>query len=397
MYLKSKSLLLGLGIVSSLLYVQCSTDFEEPEKAEISSEALMLRGHQRYVIILEEGEDLESLEDVRGIGKGILKKISANQEPDHLYASALKGFTAYLSPGQVKKLLKNEKVISVELDAVISLGPPPGKGWNKEETTTEDPVAEPSQTTPWGITRVNGGITATDKLAWILDSGIDLDHPDLNVDRSLEFTAYTRGRNAGTGDKNGHGTHVAGTIAALDNNIGVIGVAAGAKVVPVKVLDASGSGSWSGILAGVDHVARYGSPGDVANMSIGGGIYQTLDNAIINAAQTSGVKFVIAAGNSSEDTNNSSPGRANGPNVYTISAMDVNDRFASFSNYGSPVDYCAPGVNVLSTWTNGGYHTISGTSMATPHAAGLMLLGPTTTDGYVQNDPDGNPDPIIVR
>jgi subtilisin family serine protease len=190
---------------------------------------------------------------------------------------------------------------------------------------------------------------------------------------------------------------VAGTIAALNNNIGVIGVAPGATVIPIKVLDSRGSGSYSGVIAGVDHVAAYGSAGDVANMSLGGPTSDALDSAILSAAEN-GIIFALAAGNESSDANTSSPARVNGANIVTISAMDSNDNFASFSNYGNPpVDYAAPGVAVNSTWKDGGYNSISGTSMASPHAAGVLLLGPASTDGTVNGDPDGTADPIIVH
>ena len=219
---------------------------------------------------------------------------------------------------------------------------------------------------------------------------------DLNVDASRGFSAFTRGKDAGVDDGNGHGTHVAGTIGAIDNAIGVIGVGAGATVIPVKVLDRRGSGSNSGVIAGLDYVAANGSPGDVANMSLGGGANTPLDDAVKAAAST-GIIFALAAGNDSADANGSSPARANGPNIYTISAMDINDNFASFSNYGSPVDYCAPGVAINSTWKDGGYRSISGTSMACPHAAGVLLVsgGNPSTSGTVNGDPDGSPDPII--
>lgn len=127
---------------------------------------------------------------------------------------------------------------------------------------------------------------------WVLDTGIDLDHADLNVDANRGFTAFTKGRDAGKDDGNGHGTHVAGTIAALNKGIDVVGVAAGAVVVPVKVLDSRGSGSWSGVLAGIDHVAANASPGDCANMSLGGGFNQELNDAVKNAAQKSGAFFL---------------------------------------------------------------------------------------------------------
>jgi subtilisin family serine protease len=234
-------------------------------------------------------------------------------------------------------------------------------------------------------------------VAYVVDTGIDLDHPDLNVDASRGFSAFTSGRNKGLDDGNGHGTHVAGTIAAIDNSIGVVGVAAGAPVVPIKVLDSRGSGSISGVIAGVDFVGANGNAGDVANMSLGGGVSSALDAAVLNASNN-GIWFVIAAGNSSTDANNASPARVNGANILTVSAMDSNDRFASFSNYGNPpIDWCAPGVGINSTWIGGGYRSISGTSMASPHVAGIRLLGAVRQGGSVLNDPDGNPDPIAVR
>jgi subtilisin family serine protease len=227
--------------------------------------------------------------------------------------------------------------------------------------------------------------------------------PDLNVVTAGGYTAWGDGTGSGTGDAsfddgNGHGTHVAGTIGAIKGNgIGVVGVAPGAQVIPVKVLSASGSGSTSGVIAGVNHVGKFGKVGDVANMSLGGSKSKALNDAVQRAAGK-GIKFTVAAGNSAADAKNYSPASASGVNVYTISAMNSSDTFASFSNYGSPVDYCAPGVSIKSTWIGGGYKTISGTSMAAPHAAGVLLLAgdnPVNTCGVVKSDPDGIPDPII--
>lgn len=308
------------------------------------------------------------------------------------YGATIKGFVASLSPGEASRLAADPTVKYIEQDRVIIMRPP----W---EGGGDDGGGSTGEEIPPGITRVNGGVTYTgSNVAWILDTGVDLDHEDLIVDASRGFNAFTSGRDGKSlDDGNGHGTHVAGTIAAVDNEVGVVGVAAGATVIPVKVLDSRGSGSYSGVIAGIDHVGANGTAGDVANMSLGGGASQAVDDAVI-AASANGVWFALAAGNDGSDANNYSPARANGTYIVTISAMDATDTWASFSNYGNPpVDYCAPGVSIKSTWKDGGYNTISGTSMATPHAAGVLLLGAASTGGTVIGDPDGNPDPIIVH
>jgi len=245
---------------------------------------------------------------------------------------------------------------------------------------------------------VHGGVAPpAGARAWIIDSGIDGTHPDLNVNATLS-------RNYSTGnswnDGNGHGTHVAGTIAAKNNTIGVIGVAAGAEVVAVRVLNNAGSGTTSGVIAGVDYVAQTANGQGVANMSLGGGPSNALDQAVINAAAT-GVKFTLAAGNESDDVSGHSPARANGPNVYTVSAFgrtsNGGDVWASFSNFGVGIDRAEPGVSILSTYKGGGYATMSGTSMAAPHLAGLLLLGVVKDDGAVPGDPDTTHEQIGVH
>nr|WP_236612941.1 S8 family peptidase [Cesiribacter andamanensis] len=310
----------------------------------------------------------------------------------NVYSSSILGFAATLDEATLARIKKDPNVAYVEQDRVVQFAPPSWAGGGGGGETS-------GQETPYGITRVNGVANYTgSNVAWVIDSGIDLDHADLNVDASRGFNAFTSGKDGGsTDDGNGHGTHVAGTIAAINNTVGVIGVAPGATVIPVKVLDSRGSGSYSGVIAGVDHVGANGSNGDVANMSLGGPTSDALDTAVKNAA-AKGIKFVLAAGNESTHANNSSPARVNGTNIYTISAIDSQDRFASFSNFGNPpVDYAAPGVSIKSTWKGGAYNTISGTSMAAPHAAGVLLLGTARTSGTAKNDPDGNADPIIVH
>lgn len=360
----------------------------------------------QYIVVMKGSDsgkfklgDVRQVEEVRS--KLVADAKIAPEKIVHKYNNVIAGFTAQLTDAQLKILKDNSNVDYIEKDRVYTFAPPCGtpNGGPCDGDGGGDGGGSTSQETPYGITRVNGGATYTgSNVAWVIDSGIDLDHPDLNVDASRGYNAFTSGRDGKSlDDGNGHGTHVAGTIAAVDNDQGVIGVAAGATVVPVKVLDSRGSGSYSGVIAGVDHVGANGSNGDVANMSLGGPTSQALDDAVL-AASSNGIKFVLAAGNESTDANNSSPARVNGSNIYTISAMDSNDNWASFSNYGNPpVDYAAPGVSITSTWKGGGYNTISGTSMASPHAAGVLLLGSAGTDGNVNGDPDGNPDPIIVN
>jgi subtilisin family serine protease len=151
------------------------------------------------------------------------------------------------------------------------------------------------------------------------------------------------------------------------------------------------------IMAGVDFVTKNGVAGDAANMSLGGGIYDPLDT-MVEAMAKNGIYTALAAGNESDFASNHSPASADGLNVYTISACDGADKWASFSNFGNPpIDYCAPGVYILSTYKGGALATMSGTSMAAPHACGVLLAtgGHATESGFVINDPDGKPDPII--
>lgn len=309
----------------------------------------------------------------------------------HVYSATIRGFSARMPAQAVAQMrARNPNIAYCEQDQIMAIpqfrieAKPGGGG------------TQPAQEKPWGITRVNGGGAGTFGTAWIIDTGIDYTHPDLNVD-----TARSRSFLGGITtpvDQNGHGTHVSGTIAALDNGIGVIGVAPGARVVAVRVLDRRGSGSNSGVIAGVDYVAANGQPGDVANMSLGGSVSQALDDAVV-AASAGGVKFALAAGNSSDDANNHSPARANGPNIYTVSAFASGDTWATFSNYGNPpIDYAEPGVSIKSTWLSGGYNTISGTSMATPHLAGILLARSVPANGgTVIGDPAAPADTIGTR
>ena len=308
-------------------------------------------------------------------------------QTEFIYESALSGFSAKVPAENVEALRNDSRVSYIEQDQVVKLIP-----YIQEVHAQKSLV----QSTPWGITRVGGAGNGVGKTAWIIDTGIDLDHPDLTVDlaRSKSFLSGAQATNPD--DQNGHGTHVAGTVAAKNDANYVVGVAAGATVVAVRVLDRRGSGTTSGVIAGVNYVASKGVTGETANMSLGGGVSTTLDNAVL--AASSKVKFALAAGNESDNANNHSPARVNGTNIYTVSATNSTDVFASFSNYGNPpVDYAAPGVSILSLWKSGGTNTISGTSMATPHVCGILLLGNITSSGTATGDPAAPADPIAHR
>lgn len=316
----------------------------------------------------------------------------AGGQVTHVYTHSIQGFAARLPDQAAARLIENNPLIDyAEPDQIAFAFPKPQKGGGGGDT----PCTSPQQT-PWGILAVGGPIVdgRIGSAAWVIDSGIDFEHPDLNVDTNRSRSFLTR--RASADDGNGHGTHVAGTIGALDNTCDVVGVAPGVPLVAVRVLDNSGSGSYSGVIAGVDYVAKTAKAGDVANMSLGGPYSKSLNDAVILAA-AKGIYFSLAAGNESDDASAYSPASAEGANIYTVSAVDSNNAFAWFSNYGSPVDCAGPGVGVLSTKNGGGTTSFSGTSMAAPHVAGLLLFGPPALGNSVSGDPDGSPDRLCIR
>ncbi|WP_235336810.1 S8 family serine peptidase [Pontibacter korlensis] len=248
------------------------------------------------------------------------------------------------------------------------------------------------ETIPWNIERVGYG-DGTGKTVWVIDSGIDTDHPDLNVDVERSFS-FIYG-NPSIEDGFGHGTSVSGIIAAKNNGTGMIGVAANATIVALRVFDDAGAGSVSRAISAVNYVISNAKPGDVVNMSLGSGISSTLDNAVLTASEK-GILFSLAAGNSGVDCSGTSPARVNAPGVYTVSAMDIYGKLWSSSNFGAGVDFSAPGVGVTTTTKNGSFGTGHyGTSVAAPHVAGVLLLrGEVMTQGYITGDKDSTPDPI---
>lgn len=393
MFLKT-SVMTTVAISVCLFLFRCSSELQptiqdsESSVYDINSMNTGEKIPNEYIIVLI-GNGIQSSEaSVGAVATSLAEKVGIPSSAIHfLYTHSIKGFSATMTATQAGQIAKDHRVNFVEQDQVVSaIGGPVSEG---------DKIQ--AQTTPWGITRVGGPGVGIGKRAWIIDTGVDLDHPDLTVDVNRCRTFVVGGKDSKTSDDgHGHGSHVAGTVAAINNTNQVVGVAPGASVVGVKVLNSQGQGQNSWVIAGVNYVASNGVAGEVANMSLGGGISAALDAAVL--AASANVKFSLAAGNSSILASNTSPARVNGPNIYTVSAIDNLDRFASFSNYGNPpVDFAAPGVSVLSLYKNGGTATMSGTSMAAPHVAGLLLLGPIVTSGYATGDRDATPDPIAHR
>ena len=293
------------------------------------------------------------------------------------------GLIATLTNKQVEEIKKDTSIKTLEPDRIVAL-------------SVCFTVVAPTLIT-WNVSKVGYG-DGRGKTAWIIDTGIDVDHPDLNVDqtRSKSFLPDVTSPD----DENGHGTHVAGIIGAKNNNIGVLGIAADATLVSLRVLDKDGNGTLSSIIQALSYVSANAKAGDVVNMSVGEDeVSDALDQQVQSIA-AKGIFVAIAAGNDSKPADQFSPGRANGDNIYTVSAIDSLDHFASFSNYGNDVvDFAAPGVRIQSTYKDGLYAKMSGTSMATPHLAGLLLLKGRNISysGTALDDPDGTPDKIAHK
>jgi subtilisin family serine protease len=271
----------------------------------------------------------------------------------HVFRSVFRGFSAELSDRAIAALRRNPHVALIEPDGVVTTAET-AASWGLDRI---DQRALPLNGT-YNVPAAGAAVTA-----YIVDTGVA---PTADLDqRATGYDGITPGGD-GSGDCNGHGTHVAGTVAGT-----AYGVAKTATVVPVRVLDCAGSGTWSGIIAGLDWVVgNHVSGPAVANMSLGGGASSTVD-AAVQRVIADGVTVAVAAGNSNANACNSSPARVAG--ALTVGATDSSDRRASFSNYGSCLDLFAPGVGVTSDWLTG-TNTISGTSMATPHVAGAAAV-----------------------
>ncbi|MEO8561442.1 MAG: PKD domain-containing protein [bacterium] len=299
--------------------------------------------------------------------RSLATRIDGNVE--RTYRSAIKGvFVQKMSAGAAAALRNDPNIVSVEQNMTISLSTTQtGATWGIDRI---DQRTLPLSTT-YNYTNDGTGVTV-----YIIDTGINYTHNEYNGRASFgvdEILPSTNGL-----DCNGHGSHVSGTVAGT-----TYGVAKNAKLVAVRVLSCSGSGSTAGVVAGIDWVTAHRVLPAAANMSLGGGFSPTLNAAVTNSI-ASGVVYGVAAGNSAGNACNESPSST--PNAITVGATDKTDKWASFSNFGSCVDIDAPGVNVTSAWmgSNTATNTISGTSMATPHVVGAAAL-------YLQSNPSATP------
>jgi subtilisin family serine protease len=299
-----------------------------------------------YIVVLNEGANPRSVAAISGAATG------------HVYTAALNGFSASLNQSQVNALQHNPAVAYIQQNSRVSTSTTQsGATWGLDRIDQRDlPLNSTYTYTPTGA-----GVHA-----YIIDTGIKSGHTQFTGRMGNGYDAVTSGGTAN--DCNGHGTHVAGTVGGT-----TYGVAKGVTLHPVRVLDCAGSGSDAGVVAGMDWVANNRVLPAVANMSLGGGASQAIDDAV-NRMHNRGVTVVVAAGNENQNACNVSPSRA--ANAITVGSTTSTDARSSFSNWGSCVDVFAPGTNITSAWytTTSATNTISGTSMASPHVAGVAAL-----------------------
>ncbi|WP_440056616.1 S8 family peptidase (plasmid) [Pseudoalteromonas sp. T1lg65] len=293
------------------------------------------------------------------------------------FNGVINGVLVEATPSQLKQMVRNPNIAYIEQDQVVAIEP---------TFTTNGDQSSPT----WGIDRVDQRDLPLDSnyhydydgsgvTAYIIDTGVRISHNDFGNRASHGYDFVDN--DADATDCNGHGTHVAGTVGGS-----AYGVAKNVNVVGVRVLGCDGSGTFSGVIAGIDWVKNNASGPSVANMSLGGGASQAVDDAV-NSAVASGVSFVVAAGNDNSNACNYSPARA--ADAITVGSTTSSDSRSSFSNYGTCLDIYAPGSSIKSAWYNSdtATNTISGTSMAAPHVAGAVAL-------YLDEDPSLSPSQV---
>ena len=303
----------------------------------------------RFIITLRERTNPASVAREHGV------------RPDYIYTHALTGFAGAISDAARQGLLRDYRVVRVEPDGIATIvGTQTNATWGLDRV---DQRALPLSTT-YSYSNTGAGVTA-----YIIDTGIRFNHADFGGQATSGYDAVNGGP---ADDCNGHGTHVAGTVGGTK-----YGVAKDVALVAVRVLNCSGSGTWSGVIAGIDWVTRNRVRPAVANLSLGGGANSSVDNAVRNMI-ASGVATAIAAGNGNgrrgQDACRYSPARV--AQAMTIGATTRTDARAGFSNFGNCVDWFAPGLGITSAWhtSTSATNTISGTSMAAPHSAGVAAL-----------------------